>query len=249
MKLSICIPVHNEEKHLDECLSALAFADEIVIALDKCTDGSKEIALKHNAVILEGSWQLEGDRRNEIIAKTTGDWLLEVDADERVTPELAQEIRHVIETTKHDYHCIALDNYIGKRLVRYGWGAYMGVSQKVLLFRKGAKTYQKNDRHTHARPILNGTIGPVLKERLVHYVDKDLSDTIRRFNNYTDAGAFDLIAKNDYGSFGRHFLRIFSRFYKCYILRKGYREGDLGFFIAVLAGLYPMVSYLKAKYR
>ena len=249
MKLSVCMQVHNEEKQLAECLSCLGFADEIVIALDKTTDGSKAIAEKFNAVIIEGNWPLEGERRDAAIDAATGDWILEVDCDERITSELGQEIRRVIDTSSSQLHCIPFDNYVGKRLVRYGWGAYMGVQAKIALFRKGAKTHEKNGRVTHPVPILNGEFGHMLEHRIIHYIDKDLTDTIRRFNSYTTAGAADLLAKGEIGSFGRNILRFFSRFYKSYIRRHGYREGDIGFFIGILAGLYPLVSYLKAKYR
>lgn len=248
-KLSVCMQVHNEEKTLAECLEGLKFADEVVIALDKTTDRSGEIAREFGAKVIEGSWDLEGPRRDAAIDNASGDWILEVDCDERIPPELATEIRQVIETSPYDLHGVPFDNYIGDKLVRYGWGAYIGVSQKVALFRKGAKTHKPNGRVTHPEPVFNGTFGPVLKGRITHYMDKDLSDTFRRFNGYTTAGAKDLLAKGDIGTFWRNFLRLFSRFYKSYIRRKGYREGSLGFLIGMLAALYPMVSYIKAKYK
>ena len=249
MKLSVCMPVHNEEKNLDACLNTLGFADEIVIALDKCTDRSKEIALAHNAKIIEGSWELEDDRRNATYETATGDWILEIDCDERVTPELGQEIRRIIESSSFDLHCIPFDNYIGERLVRYGWGAYIGVSQKIALFRRNCKRYEIKGSRVHPTVILDGKFGPVLEHPIIHYMDKNLSDTFRRFDSYTTANAKDLLDKGKIETFGRNFTRLFSRFYKSYIRRKGYKEGSLGFLIATLAALYPMVSYIKAKYR
>ncbi len=247
-KLSAYLPVHNEEKHLDECLSCLSFADEIVVQLDKCTDSSKDIALKHGAKIIEGRWDKEPLRRAAGIEACSGEWILEIDADERVTPDLATEIREVINTTSHGLHCIWIDNHIGKKLVRWGWGAYMGVMQKVILFKKGAKTYHGN-RVTHGEVEYHSTFGKVLNNRLIHYTDDSLSDTIRRFNSYTEARKIDLIEAGNIETFGRNFRRLFSRFYKAYIRRKGYKEGSIGLFIAILAALYPMVSYIKAKYR
>jgi glycosyltransferase involved in cell wall biosynthesis len=249
MTLSVYLPIHNEEKNLDECLKGLHFADEIIVLLDKCTDRSKEIALGHNAKILEGRWDAESDRRNAALAACSSDWILEVDADERVSPELAQEILQTIKTSTHQLHCIRMDNYIGHTLVRYGWGAYMGVSQKVLLFRNGAKTYTDKPQSVHPDVQFNGVFGAPLKHHLTHYMDKNLSDTIKRFDNYTTANARDLLASGDIETFGRNFRRLFSRFYKAYVRRQGYKEGSLGFFIGILAALYPMVSYIKAKYK
>lgn len=249
MKLSVYIPVYNEERNLDECLKTLPFADEIIVLLDKCTDRSKDMALSHNAKIVEGKWASETIRRNTGIDACTGDWILEIDADERVSPELGAEICRVIETSQYQLHCIPMDNYIGETLVRYGWGAYIGVSQKVLLFRKGAKEYTTKAQLVHPTVQFNGTFGPVLKNHLTHYMDKNLSDTIRRFDSYTTARAKELMMTGNLETFGRNVPRLFSRFYKAYIRRHGYKEGALGFFIAILAGLYPMVSYIKAKYK
>ncbi len=92
-RLSALVVVHNEEAQLAECLETVQFADEIVVVLDRCTDGSKDIAQRYAAHIIEGGWELEGPRRNAGIKACTGDWILEVDADERVTARLAKEIR------------------------------------------------------------------------------------------------------------------------------------------------------------
>ena len=80
-----------------------------------------------------------------------------------------------------------------------------------------------------------------------HYVDRDISDMIARLDRYTTARARDLRESGDIGSLGHNIRRIFSRFYKCFVARKGYREGVWGFLIALFAGLYPILSYLKAR--
>jgi glycosyltransferase involved in cell wall biosynthesis len=249
MKLSVCMCVHNEAEHLAACLDTVKFADEIVIALDKCTDNSKQVALSYGAKIIEGDWPLEGDRRNAVVDMATGDWILELDCDERVTPALAEEIRHTVNTSPYYLHAIPFDNYIGDRLVKYGWGAYIGVSHKGAFFRKGAKRAEENGKVTHVKQIFVGEHGAPLKNAIIHYMDKDFSATLRRFDGYTKAGAQDLLNKGELGTFWRNFRRIFSRFYKSYIRRKGYREGSLGFVIGMLAGMYPMISYVRAKYR
>ena len=82
---------------------------------------------------------------------------------------------------------------------------------------------------------------------MIHYVDRDISDMIARLDRYTTARARDLRASGDIGSFGHNIRRIFSRFWKCYVRRRGYREGQYGFLIALMAGLYPILSYLKAS--
>jgi glycosyltransferase involved in cell wall biosynthesis len=245
--LSIVLPVHNEEEYLPACLESLKFADEIVIVLDKCTDRSKEIALQYGAKIIEGAWEIEGERRMLGLDATTQPWILEVDADERVTPELAAEIKEMISHSTEAFHLVPFDTYIGQKRVRYGWGAHVGISGKLCLFRKGSKTYDFD--RVHPRTRFQGEKGTPLKNRMIHYMDKNLGDTFKRFDNYTTRHAKDLIDKNINEPMGRNIRRFFTRFFKCYVMRKGYREGAMGFFVATLGGLYPVVSALKAKYR
>ena len=246
MKLSALVVVHNEEARLAACLDRLAFADELVVVLDRCTDQSREIALAHKARLVEGGWELEGPRRNAGIDACTGDWILEVDADEHVTPELAAEIRRTIETSAYAIHLIPVDNWVGSRLVRYGWGASFGKGAYPGLFRKGAKRW--GNERVHPKLEFTGSQGPALAARIQHFLDRDLSDMIRRFDRYTSARAKDLRDSGEIGSGAANLRRIATRFWKCYVRREGWREGGHGFLIATLAGLYPFVSYLKAKY-
>ncbi|MBF0093121.1 MAG: glycosyltransferase family 2 protein [Alphaproteobacteria bacterium] len=242
--LSALITVHNEERQLAACLERLRFCDEIVVLLDKCTDRSKEIALAFTDRLIEGAWTLEGDRRNAGIAACRGRWIFEVDADERVDDPLAREIRDTIAVTADDIHEILVDNYIGGRLVRHGWGASFGKAAYPGLFRNGAKVWGR--QRVHPSLTFNGRKGRMLKERLRHDVDRNISDMIRRLDNYSTARAKDLRESGNPGSFAGNLRRLFSRFFKCYVSRKGYREGGYGFLIALFAGLYPLLSYLKA---
>ena len=246
VKLSAVISVHNEENQLAQCLERLRFADEIVVLLDDCGDESKAIAAKFTDRLVEGAWAKEGQRRNAGIAACRGEWIFEIDADERVPKALADEIRQIIETSSFGWHEILVDNYVGARLVRWGWGASFGKAAYPGLFRKGVK--QWGDQRVHPGLKWSGRKGPVLASRLEHYVDKNISDMIRRLDNYSTARAKDLReAGKSWGSTATNFRRLFMRFFKCYVLRKGYREGGWGFLIALFAGLYPLLSHLKAK--
>ena len=245
-RLSALVVVHNEEDRIADCLDCLAFADEIVMVLDDCSDGTKIIAARYTCRMVEGSWELEGDRRNAGFAACKGDWVVEVDADERVSTDLAVEIRKVITTSTADWHLIPVDNYVGDRLVRYGWGASFGRSAFPGLTRKGVK--RVGAQRVHPPLSLDGKQGAALKHRLQHFVDRDISDMLKRLDSYSKARALDLRDSGDFGSFGANVRRIFSRFWKCYVGRRGYREGEIGFLVALLAGLFPILSYLKARH-
>tara|TARA_R110002095_G_scaffold1355_3_gene7026 strand:+ start:413 stop:1165 length:753 start_codon:yes stop_codon:yes gene_type:complete len=244
MSLSGLVVAHNEQDHLEACLKTLSFCDEIIVVLDKCTDRSQEIALKKGAKLVEGSWNIEGERRNIGLEKCSHEWVIELDADERISQELAQEILQTVKTSKSDVHLIPFDNYIGQTCVRYGWGGYFGVSQSPRLTRRGTKKWGL--QRVHPKLDLSDKRGGKLKNPIIHYVDKDISDLLHRLDRYTTLNAQDMRAQGNEGSFGHNVRRIFSRFYKCYVVRKGYKEGHYGFLITLCAGLYPLLSYLKA---
>jgi glycosyltransferase involved in cell wall biosynthesis len=244
-KLSALVVAHNEEHRLPTCLSQLGFADEIVVVLDRCTDGSKAIAAQFGARILEGAWEIEGPRRNAGITFCTGDWVLEVDADERVPAELGAEIRAVIAAPIADIYLVPIDNYVGGHLVRDGWGGSFGTRSDIALFRRDAKRW--GSQRVHPSLTLTGTKGPRLHYAIAHDVDDNLSDMFRRLNRYSDLRALDLVDSGQIGTLGGNVRRVLTRFFKCYVRRGGYHEGIYGFAIALCAALFPLLSYLKAR--
>ena len=91
-RISAIIVAHNEEKKIEDCLRSLDFADEIVVVLDKCSDKTKDIVLKYTNKIIEGSWSIEGARRNVAVKAASFEWILEIDADERISKELKKKL-------------------------------------------------------------------------------------------------------------------------------------------------------------
>ena len=244
-KLSILIVARNEEKQIKDCLNTVNFGDELVLILDSCEDNTKKIARRFTKKIFSGSWVNEGQRRNFGIKKCTGDWILEIDADERVSKALELEIKNIIKTTKFDYHNIPVRNFIGKQVVKYGWGAYFGKSAYPGLFKKHSKKW--GNQNVHPKISFEGNKGPMLTNSLIHFYCKNTSDMFKKLNSYTDARAKDILNLNINESMMKNIRRLFSRFWKCYVLRKGYKEREYGFIIALLAALYPLISFLKYK--
>ena len=246
MRLSALVVARNEEARLPACLASLGFADEIVVVLDRSTDASAAIARDAGAILLEGAWTLEGERRNAGIAACTGDWILEVDADERVPPELGAEIRRVIETSTDAFHRVRIDNYVGERLILHGWGGSFGTTLKPILFRRGAKHWRA--QRVHPGLDWTGTEGArITTHGIRHEVDRDISDMLRRLDRYSSAKAADLLDQGEIGSLGNNVRRFVSRTFKCYVARRGYKEGGWGLLIALCAGLFPLLSHLKAR--
>ncbi|MBC7433837.1 MAG: glycosyltransferase family 2 protein [Rubritepida sp.] len=247
-RLSALIVARDEATRLPRCLASVAFADEVVVVLDRSTDGSAAIAQAAGARVLEGEWPLEGPRRNAGIAACSGDWVLEVDADETVPPELAALLRATIAASPHGFHRVAIDNYIGERLVRHGWAGSFGTTAKPILFRRGAKHWRAQRVHPGLDWVGPGGEGPRIDGAAIrHEVDRDISDMWRRLDRYSSLRAADLLEAGDIGTLPGNLRRFASRFIKSLVSRRGYREGGWGVLLAFCAGLFPLLSHLKAR--
>lgn len=243
-KLSALIVAHNEDSILDDCLKRLAFADEIVVVLDNCTDGTRDIALQHDAKLVEGNWDIEGERRMIGIDACAGPWILEVDSDEWIEDALTKEVENAVRADNFDFCFIPMHNLVHGRWIKYGWMAALAPDLKSSLFRKGHKTWGME--RVHPNVSFEGRRGPDLTYGIQHHLAADISSLVRRFNRNTSNRALDLVDREDYGRTRTMVRKSFSRFWKCYVSRKGYREGGVGLLISILSALYPLVSHLKA---
>ena len=153
---------------------------------------SKNISEKYTDKIFSGSWEYEGDRRNFGIEKCKSEWILEIDADEHVSNKLGIEIIEKINqnTDFSNFH-IKINNYIGDKLVKFGWGGSFGRGGVTCLFKKGSKSWGK--QRVHPELFFNGKYGPDLKNPIEHYFVKDISELIQKFNTWTFLKSLDLI--------------------------------------------------------
>lgn len=244
-RVSAVIVAHNEEKKIADCLRSLDFADEIVVVLDKCSDRTKEIVLQFTDKIVEGSWDIEGSRRNVALNAASYEWILEIDADERISVELRDEILQKVQNEKCAF-IAPIANYVGKRWVKYGWLRTIAVLERNTLSYRGIKKYDE-DKQIHPTFKINGEIKR-LSQPIIHLVDDDVADLLARFNRYTTWRSNDLAAKGKSKcGLVRSFISMDIRFFKSFFIKKGYKEGALGLLISMLCGLYPVVSYLKSQ--
>ena len=244
VKLSLLIVAHNEEQQIADCIKSAAFADEIVVLLDRSTDETGSIAEALGARLLKGAWPDEGERRSAGIDGCSGDWIFELDGDERVTPELAGEITKMLPTTSADYGVIPFRNYVGGRYVQYGWGAYNGVGGKAALFRRGKKQWHGGT--VHPKITLMGQRAE-MTAGIDHFVDEDIAGMYARLNSYSSAAAADAVAANTVPGGFSTLRRFFSRFLQSYLGKKGHREGYIGVALALFSAMYPVLTYIKAR--
>ncbi len=245
MKISALLIARNEENKIEQCLQSLSFVDELIIVLDRSIDNTKSIAKKYSNKIYEGQWEYEGDRRNYGISKCSNEWILEIDADEIVTSDLSKEIKYKIISSDFDFYYIKVLNFVYEYPVNHGWMSCLAPDGKFCLFKKGSKKWE--NQRVHPNYSINGKKGVELKNCIQHKMSDNISELFLRFNRNTDLRAADLFESRN--SFNHYFSirKVFSRFLKCYVRRKGYKEGVIGLLISVLCGLYLIVSAIKAE--
>ena len=243
LNLSVVVLTKNEEKNIKDCLeSVYGWAEEIIIVDDESSDKTIEIARQYAVKIINRKMDIEGRQRNFAYAQAKNQWVLSLDADERATEELKQEINSALgPETKYNGFTIPRCNYIGDYWVRYG-GWYP--SPQLKLFRKDKFRYE--EAAVHPRAFMDDPCGH-LKSDIIHYSYKNIEDFLNKLNNQTTREAQKWFIQNKPMRLGRFIWRTYDRFMRTYFTRKAFMDGYIGFVVAYFAGLYQFLSYLKYR--
>ena len=241
--VSVVVITYNEESMLEDCLKSLVWADEIIVVDDESTDSTREIAARYTDKVVVRKMENEGRHRNWAYSQASNDWVLSVDADERVTDVLADEIGLLMGgAPEYKAYAIPRKNYIGDHWLRYG-GEYP--AQQVRLFLKDEFKYEEAE--VHPRALMEGETG-YLKGDLIHYSHKDIADYLRSLNSHTTLEARKWYLTGRKVSAGRAIWRAFDRcFYRRLLRKKGYKDGLYGYTVAFFSGIYQIVSYIKFR--
>jgi glycosyltransferase involved in cell wall biosynthesis len=238
--LSVVVITKNEAGRIADCLKSVAWADERIVVDDESTDGTEELARSLGARVVRRKMDIEGKHRNVAYGLARNEWVLSLDADERVTPELKDEILRTLKAPSCNGYAIPRRNFMGEVWVRHG-GMYP--SAQLRLFRKSQFRYDEQaEVHPQAyMPDPRGT----LKNDILHYTYRDFTDAVAKLDRQTDlearkwfresrkVGAFSIVRKT------------VDRFWKAYVSKQGYKDGVIGLFLAVNSGLYQFLSYAK----
>lgn len=238
--LGVAIITRNAAARLAECLASVAFADEIVVVDSGSTDTTLEIARAHGARIIEHlDWPGFGPQKNRALDALATTWVLSIDADEIVSPQLAASIRAAIAKPRADvYEIDRLSSFCGQWVRHSGW--YPDWIPR--LFRRGAARFSGD--LVHERLVFEGPTQR-LDGRLLHYSYEDFESVLRKLDAYSSAGAAQRHAAGQRGSFGKAVARGLWAFVRTWILRRGFLDGRAGFMIAVFNAETVYYRFLK----
>jgi glycosyltransferase involved in cell wall biosynthesis len=247
VRISVPIVAFNEAANLRRTLASVAWADEIVVLDSGSTDETLEIAREFGARIFVEPWRGYGPGVNSAIDKCTGDWILALDADEAVTPELRAEIQVLFaEKPQYDAYWIPRLNLILGRWMRHG-GVYP--DPKLRLFRRGTARLRE-DTEPHATPKWDGPTGR-LKSHMLHYAYPNLAVYLEHMDRYSTA-SIPLLLRKGKASRGlpafvlNTFLNPVATFLYNYVLRLGFLDGREGFLFHLYHSVYVSWKYAKA---
>jgi glycosyltransferase involved in cell wall biosynthesis len=247
--LSVAIVTFNEEENLARTLASVAWADQIVIIDSGSTDRTVEIARSFNATVLERPWPGFAAQKNFALSQCTGDWILSLDADEELSPELQQEIRGTLSPTPTvDAFYLKRRNLFLGRWIKHG-GFYP--DPKLRLFRNHlAVSPQFEARPVHETIHFNGTT-VTLDGDILHHAYPTLSSYIEHMDRYSSLGAQLLVDKgrtssNPFTFFARVVIFPFFGFKWNYIVRGGFLDGREGLLLNLYHAAYSSWKYAKA---
>jgi len=239
-QLSAIVITRNEATNIAACLKSVGFCDERIVVDCGSSDDTVAIARGAGARVEFHAWQGFGRQKNFALLLATGTWVLSIDADERVTPALAAEIKMAIAYAIADgFELPRLSSFCGRQMRHSGWYP----DYVLRLFRRGAAKF--DDAVVHERVICTGTVQR-LKEPLLHEPVKELEDALSRMDRYSTASAQAIVDSGRNVSFFSGIGHGFYAFIRTYILQLGFLDGAQGFLLAVANAQGSYYRYMKA---
>ncbi|HLP97580.1 MAG TPA: glycosyltransferase family 2 protein [Sideroxyarcus sp.] len=238
--LSVILITKNEAANIRACLESVAWADEIIVVDSGSSDDTVAICKELGAQVHVHDWPGFGVQKNRALGYATKDWVLSLDADERVTPELRGDIERILSDTQaaNAYLVPRLSNYCGRFMRHSGW--YPDLLPR--LFTRGKARF--SDDLVHERLIVEGATGE-LRGLLLHYAFDDLEEVLHKVNQYSTAGAAMMQKRGRQASLTGAVVRGLWSFFRTYILRGGILDGREGFMLAVSNAEGTYYRYLK----
>lgn len=239
--ISALIIAKNEEANIRECLESIRWIKDIVVVDAGSVDKTVAVARKVTRKVYVKRWKGFGPARNFALSKCTGEWVLWIDADERVTPKLAEEIQRVVDRNDPSVHGYSVPRrayFLGKWIRHCGW--YPG--RTVRLFRRASGSFSHHQ--VHERLIVSGNEAK-LQSDLLHFTDPSLFHYFEKFNRYTSLAVDELGERVNRPGISDLFGRPVWTFVRMYFLRRGFLDGMHGFVLCLNSSFYVFTKYAK----
>jgi glycosyltransferase involved in cell wall biosynthesis len=239
--LSACIIALNEVDRLDACLASLAFCSEIVVVDSGSTDGTRELAVARGARVIEHAFEGFRAQKDFAVSQASHDWVLCLDADERVTPRLRAAIETARDTgfAAPGYRFARCTEYFGKFL-RHG-NAYPDRVLRLFDRRRGG---WRAGREIHEHAVVDGEVATLAGD-LEHRAYRSLDDQLRRYRQYATMMAADMHARGRRAHLSNLVVNPAWRFVRGWVLRGGFRDGWRGFVFACVEADYVREKFVR----
>lgn len=241
LNLSVTIITLNEEKDLPQALeSAIKIADEIILVDSGSTDNTLKIAEKYSCKIFTRKFDTYANQKNFAASKTSGDWILSLDADEEISSELVVEIKTAIKTSDFSGYSIPRKNFILGKEIRYTrWQSEL--DRHIWLWKKDKGTWVGD---VHEELVVAGKVGK-LKFAKIHHQYETVTEFFEMMNRYSSLDANILNNKGQKFSFFKLILQTKYNFLVRYFYRLGFLDGWRGFVLSYLMAIYQFQVWIK----
>ncbi|MTI59136.1 MAG: glycosyltransferase family 2 protein [Firmicutes bacterium] len=237
--IAALIITYNEEENIEDCLESIKWVDEIVVIDSYSEDNTVEICRKYTEKVFPRKFDDFASQRNCGLEKIESDWVLVVDADERVTGELKDEIKNVLfsNDTVQAYKIPRKNYFLGKWIKHCGW--YPDYTLRVFMNKKN-----QFEGMVHEKVTVNGEVQK-MKNNLIHYTYYNISQFIQKTDKYTTLDAIDMYRKGRKFKLGSILINPIWRFIRMFIIKRGYKDGIRGFILSMLYLFYAFLKYIK----
>lgn len=239
-KLSVTVITRNEAHRLADALQSVAWADERIVVDSGSTDNTLEVARQHADRVETRAWEGYASQKNYAASLASHDWVLSIDADERVGVALADEIRELLKTepAARGYRLPRVTWYLGHWIRSTDWWP----DWQLRLYDRRAGSWKR--MHVHESVRVGGPVEK-LRGELLHQPYEDIADHIETINSYTTIAADELHARGRRSGFFRILVHAKLAFLRNYVLRGGFRQGTTGLVVSLLNSYYVLLKFAK----
>ncbi len=244
MALSVIIIAKNEEPNIRRCLESVKFADEVIVLDSGSSDNTIAIAKEYTPHVFSTDWQGYGVQKQRALAKATSDWVLNLDADEAVSPELQHEILKAIASDSADAYRIAIRMNFYNQPLKYSYSP----KRHARLFKREGAYFSKDIVHEKIVLPAGAKLGK-LKHAIMHHSFIDVSHMLYKLNRYSSYSAKTYMNRKRGAGFIKTLVSSSWMFFRCYILQRGFLDGKLGFLFAAYSAQGAFYRGIKQLYQ